>query len=164
MYANEVKGHLRAIDRKHHALIQSEIETQLINAPNVETRNRKPLKRPISFGAEWELRLGPKNRFRVFYQVNADSCEVHVLAIGVKERSRLLFGERSSKNENCIDRRCKGTIERYVKASLEGPVVVTRNGKAVAVLLAVTEDDELERLLLRTRPSSKHFWKSRSSD
>ncbi len=91
VYANEVKGHLRAIDRKHHALIQSEIETQLINAPNVETRNRKPLKRPISFGAEWELRLGPKNRFRVFYQVNADSCEVHVLAIGVKERSRLLF-------------------------------------------------------------------------
>ena len=92
VYADEVKGHLRAIEAKYHALIRSEIESQLINAPNVETRNRKPLKRPVSFGARWELRLGPKNRFRVFYQVNAESREVQVLAIGVKDRSRLFFG------------------------------------------------------------------------
>jgi len=26
------------------------------------------IKRPIAFGADWELRLGPKNRFRVFYR------------------------------------------------------------------------------------------------
>jgi prevent-host-death family protein len=36
----------------------------------------------------------------------------------------------------------------YLKASAAGPVVVTRNGKAVAVLLGVEDDDELERLLL----------------
>ena len=58
----------------------------------METRNRKPLKRPIAFGADWELRLGPDNRFRVFYQVNTESREVRVLAIGVKDRNRLLFG------------------------------------------------------------------------
>ncbi len=46
----------------------------------------------------------------------------------------------------------KAQLSAYVKASLEGPVVVTRNGKAVAVLLAVTEDDELERLLLAHSP------------
>jgi hypothetical protein len=92
VYADGVRKHLRAIEAKYHSLIQSGIETQLLHEPDVETRNRKPLKRPITFGADWELRLGPDNRFRVFYQVNRDSREVRVLAVGVKERSRLFFG------------------------------------------------------------------------
>jgi hypothetical protein len=92
VYADEVKGHLRAIETKYHSLIQAEIEGQLLFEPEVETRNRKPLKRPISLGADWELRLGPDNRFRVFYQVNPGSHAVHVLAIGVKDRNRLFIG------------------------------------------------------------------------
>jgi mRNA-degrading endonuclease RelE of RelBE toxin-antitoxin system len=92
VYADDVKKHLRAIEAKHHSAIQSAIETQLLHEPDVETRNRKPLKRPIAFGADWELRLGPDNRFRVFYQVNAESREVRVLAVGVKDRNRLYFG------------------------------------------------------------------------
>ena len=91
-YADEVKEHLRAIETKHHFLIQSEILAQLLHEPDVETRNRKPLKRPIAFGADWELRLGPDNRFRVFYQVIDETREVRVLAVGVKERNRLYFG------------------------------------------------------------------------
>jgi mRNA-degrading endonuclease RelE of RelBE toxin-antitoxin system len=92
VYADEVKDHLRAIEAKYHSVIQSGVETQLVHEPDVETRNRKPLKRPIAVGADWELRLGPDNRFRVFYQVNTESREVRVLAVGVKERSRLYFG------------------------------------------------------------------------
>ncbi|HZU38546.1 MAG TPA: hypothetical protein VFA18_21655 [Gemmataceae bacterium] len=92
VYADEVKEHLQAIETKYHSLIQSAIEAQLLHAPNMEARNRKPLKRPIGFGADWELRLGPKNRFRVFYQVHVAHREVRVLAIGVKDRSRLFFG------------------------------------------------------------------------
>jgi prevent-host-death family protein len=42
----------------------------------------------------------------------------------------------------------KARLSSYLKASAAGPVVVTRNGKAVAVLLGVSDDDELERLLL----------------
>lgn len=42
----------------------------------------------------------------------------------------------------------KARLSAYLKASEEGPVVVTRNGKPVAVLLAVENDEELERLLL----------------
>ena len=94
LYADEVKEHLRAIATRHLSLIQSGIETQLLHEPDVETRNRKPLKRPIAFGADWELRLGPDNRFRVFYQVNTESREVRVLAVGVKDRNRLYFGGR----------------------------------------------------------------------
>jgi hypothetical protein len=92
VYADEVKDHLRAIEAKYHSVIQTEIETQLLHDPDVETRNRKPLKRPIMFGADWELRLGPDNRFRVFYQVNTEAREVRVLGVGVKDRSRLFFG------------------------------------------------------------------------
>src|ERR1700674_2217524 len=46
----------------------------------------------------------------------------------------------------------KARLSAYLKQSEEGPVVVTRNGKAVAVLLAVTDDDELERLVLAHSP------------
>jgi mRNA-degrading endonuclease RelE of RelBE toxin-antitoxin system len=92
VYADEVKQHLRALETKYHSLIRSEAEAQLQVDPKVETRNRKPLKRPIAFGAEWELRLGPDNRFRVFYLVNDESREVRILAVGVKDRNRLLIG------------------------------------------------------------------------
>jgi hypothetical protein len=92
VYADELKVHLRAIQSKYHAMIQTEIEEQLLFEPDVETRNRKPLKRPVSFGADWELRLGPDNRFRVFYQVKTEDYQVRILAIGVKERNRLFIG------------------------------------------------------------------------
>src|SRR5438045_6698036 len=42
----------------------------------------------------------------------------------------------------------KARLSSYLKASASSPVVVTRNGKAVAVLLGVSDDDELERMLL----------------
>src|SRR5215831_15347847 len=46
----------------------------------------------------------------------------------------------------------KARLSAYLKESQNGPVVVTRNGKAVAVLLAVTDEDELERLVLAHSP------------
>jgi prevent-host-death family protein len=46
----------------------------------------------------------------------------------------------------------KARLSAYLKETREGPVIVTRNGKAVAVLLAVTDDDELERLVLAHSP------------
>jgi prevent-host-death family protein len=46
----------------------------------------------------------------------------------------------------------KARFSAYLKETQEGPVIVTRNGKAVAVLLAVTEEDELERLVLAHSP------------
>jgi prevent-host-death family protein len=46
----------------------------------------------------------------------------------------------------------KARLSAYLKESQQGPVVVTRNGKAVAVLIAVTDEDELERLLLAHSP------------
>jgi len=92
IYAPIVKGHLRAIEAKYHSLIRENIETQLQSEPDVETRNRKPLKHSVVLGANWEIRFGPNNRFRVFYKINHDDSCVEVLAIGEKRGERLMIG------------------------------------------------------------------------
>ena len=84
--------HLQVIDRKYHLLIRRTIETQLQFEPNVETRNRKPLKRSVEAGADWELRFGPDNRFRVFYSVEQENRQVFILAIGIKRGNLLIIG------------------------------------------------------------------------
>jgi prevent-host-death family protein len=42
----------------------------------------------------------------------------------------------------------KAQFSAYLKESEQGPVIVTRNGRPVAALLAVHDDEELERLVL----------------
>ena len=97
IYDPDVIAHLEAIEAKYHSLIRSTIEQQLQFELETATRNRKPLERPIDLGARWELRLGPANRFRVFYRVDAEHQQVRILAIGVKERSRLFIGGKEVK-------------------------------------------------------------------
>jgi prevent-host-death family protein len=46
----------------------------------------------------------------------------------------------------------KAHFSAFLKSSQEGPLVVTRNGKPVAVVLSVTDDEEVERLLLAYSP------------
>jgi len=46
----------------------------------------------------------------------------------------------------------KARLSSYLKATATGPVVVTRNGKAVAVLIGVNDDEELERMLFVHSP------------
>jgi len=92
IYAPQVKTHLQAIERKFHSLIRSTIETQLQFEPNIETQNRKPLKKSVELGADWEIRFGPDNRFRVFYSVEQENRQVFILAIGMKRGNRLIIG------------------------------------------------------------------------
>jgi len=92
IYAPRVKDDLKGIESKYYSLIRRTIEKQLRFEPDVETRNRKPLKRPIEFEPEWEIRFGPNNRFRVFYEVNRESYQVNILAIGEKKGSQLFIG------------------------------------------------------------------------
>lgn len=92
VYAPGVRQHLQPIEAKYYALIRDKIEEQLLYEPETETRNRKPLRQPAAFDAEWELRFGPDNRFRVLYEIDAPVRQVHVLAVGVKEGNRLLIG------------------------------------------------------------------------
>lgn len=90
-FAPEVVDHLVAIERKYHPLIQATLTEQLSYTPDLATRNRKPVEQPAPYAATWELRFGPGNRFRVFYDIDFRERIVWVLAIGVKKRERLYF-------------------------------------------------------------------------
>jgi len=46
----------------------------------------------------------------------------------------------------------KAKFSAYLKASEKGPVVVTKNGKPVAMLLSITDEDEIERMALAYSP------------
>ena len=64
------------------------VDEQLADQGAVETRNRKPM-RPNPL-APWELRVG---ELRVYYDVEEEPEKlVTVLAIGVKDRSRVIIG------------------------------------------------------------------------
>ena len=90
VYTNSFKQQLKLVEAKYHSLIRETLEKQLQYDPEVKTRNRKPLKKPMAFKAEWELRFGPNNRFRVLYSVKGQ--EVILLAFGEKVRNRLFVG------------------------------------------------------------------------
>jgi mRNA-degrading endonuclease RelE of RelBE toxin-antitoxin system len=63
------------------------MERQLLHEPERETRNRKRMKpdRP-GFVAPWELRVGD---LRVYYDVEAASSIVWIVAVGAKARERV---------------------------------------------------------------------------
>jgi hypothetical protein len=89
VFAPEAIDHVEAIERKYHRLIQQALDAQLCHTPGQQTRNRKPLQSPTPHAATWELRFGPHNRFRAFYEIDEAGRTVHILAIGVKEGGRL---------------------------------------------------------------------------
>src|ERR1700681_4317453 len=92
-FAPEAIEHMDLIESRYHGLLRRTIKEQLTHTPTEETRNRKPLDQPAPFEASWELRCGPANRYRVFYDVDTEEHTVQVLAIGVKDRNRLLIEE-----------------------------------------------------------------------
>jgi prevent-host-death family protein len=46
----------------------------------------------------------------------------------------------------------KAKLSAYLKESQEGPIIVTRNGKPVGVLLPVENEEDLERLIMAYSP------------
>jgi prevent-host-death family protein len=47
----------------------------------------------------------------------------------------------------------KARLSAYVdECTSEGPIIITRNGKPVAVLLAPTDEEDLDRLMLARSP------------
>ena len=92
IYARGVTKHLKSIDAKYDSLIRETIEEQLRFEPAVETKNRKPLRQPSPFAAQWEIRFGPDNRFRVLYDIDEVQRTVEIVAIGEKQGNSLIVG------------------------------------------------------------------------
>ena len=75
---------------------------------------------------------------------------VRILAIGVKEREKVAFGGEEGVRSMRIApvAEIKAQLSAFIKASEESPVVVTKNGKPVAVLIGTSDEDDIERLIL----------------
>ncbi|HEY3119388.1 MAG TPA: hypothetical protein VGL15_02105 [Vicinamibacteria bacterium] len=88
MYAPEVQDHLSRFAKRDQTMISDTVPRQLAHQPAVPTRNRKPLDaNPI---APWELRIGG---YRVYFEVNESAHSVRIVAVGLKDRDRVLIGE-----------------------------------------------------------------------
>ena len=46
----------------------------------------------------------------------------------------------------------KARFSNYLKQCTHGPIIVTKNGRPAAVLVSVSDEDELERLVLAHTP------------
>jgi prevent-host-death family protein len=51
----------------------------------------------------------------------------------------------------------KAKFSGFLKASQEGPVIVTKNGRPVAVLLSIKDEDEIERMILAYSPKFQNI-------
>ena len=91
IYAPATRDHLSAVETRHLSMIRTALEQHLSYDPDVTTRNRKPLQRPF-LEATWELRFGPGNTFRAFYDVDRDKRVVSIVAIGTKRGATLYVG------------------------------------------------------------------------
>jgi len=79
--------HLEGLRRYDRNRVLDAIRDHLAVRPTQETRHKKPLREnPL---ADWELRVQP---FRVFYDVDPAAKTVRILAIGHKQRDRLIIG------------------------------------------------------------------------
>jgi mRNA-degrading endonuclease RelE of RelBE toxin-antitoxin system len=89
--------HLNQLEPKYEKLLRRLLKEQLRHTPLGRTKNRKPLRQPAPFGASWELRCGPRNRFRILYEVDEESLVVLIQAVGVKEREQFRFAGKEDK-------------------------------------------------------------------
>lgn len=92
-YSPEAEDHMRWLTARQQKIVLDTVDRQLVNQPNVETRNRKPMRpNPV---APWELRIG---NLRVYYEVNDHpESTVVVLAVGIKDRDRVRIGGETVK-------------------------------------------------------------------
>jgi prevent-host-death family protein len=51
----------------------------------------------------------------------------------------------------------KAKFSGFLKASQEGPVIVTKNGRPVAVLISIKDEDEIERMILAYSPKFQNI-------
>jgi mRNA-degrading endonuclease RelE of RelBE toxin-antitoxin system len=87
----EAKEHLRGLPAQERTLVLDRVLEQLTHQPNVQTRNRKPL-RPNPL-ASWELRIG---RIRVYYDViEVPEPYVEIRGIGIKERHQVYIAGKA---------------------------------------------------------------------
>ncbi len=81
-FSTDAKEDLKSIRAHDRQMILDAIETQLIDAPTLETKKRKFLRNLVppfdAIPPIWQLRVGT---FRVFYDVSEEQFQVFVRAV-----------------------------------------------------------------------------------
>jgi len=95
------------------------------------------------------------NRFRVFYRMEEPANRIRILAIATKSRAGCVSGKGIRPMTIASLAEVKARFSAYIEACKKLPIVVTKNGRAAAVLLSVADDDELESILLACSPRFK---------
>jgi len=86
-WSPDARDHLSGLSANHRATVVDGAEKHLQDEPNVPAKKRKLLREnPL---ATWELRLGD---LRVFYNIDEPNHAVEIVAVGIKERNRLIIG------------------------------------------------------------------------
>ena len=87
-YSPETDAHLRCLTARQRSMVFDAVDERLSHEAAIETRNRKPMRpNPV---APWELRI---EDLRVYYDVQEEPEQVvTILAIGIKDRSRIIIG------------------------------------------------------------------------
>jgi len=86
IFAPSALDHLAGFEAGQRAALLNATKEQLTFEPSTQTLNRKHM-RPNPL-APWELRV---QRLRVYYEIEERAREVHILAIGVKDRERVII-------------------------------------------------------------------------
>lgn len=88
-YSPETESHFRYLSKQQQMTVLNTVEKQLQYQPDVETKNRKPM-RPNPL-APWELRIGA---LRVYYDFEAEPKRVvYIRSIGIKRRNDVRIGK-----------------------------------------------------------------------
>ena len=87
-YSPDAEDHFCALTARQRTTVLDEIDGQLQHQPDVETRNRKPMRpNPV---APWELRIGD---LRVYYDIEYEPVKrVLIRAVGIKTRNIVRIG------------------------------------------------------------------------
>lgn len=88
IYGAKIRKQMDALNRRDYLMISRAIESRLSYEPHVEVRNRKRLRSPV-MDATWQLRFGPMNAYRVFYNIDFTQRKVDLVSTGIKQRTRL---------------------------------------------------------------------------
>ena len=87
-YSPETEEHFRYLSKWQQTAVLDTVEKQLRFQPDIETRNRKPM-RPNPL-APWELRIG---KLRIYYDFESSPKKVvYIRAIGIKDRESVRIG------------------------------------------------------------------------
>jgi mRNA-degrading endonuclease RelE of RelBE toxin-antitoxin system len=89
-YSPAAEEHLRVLTARERSIVLDEVDMHLTHEPDVETRNRKPMRpNPV---APWELRIGA---LRVYYDIEHDPAKrVLIRAVGTKLRNAVRIGKK----------------------------------------------------------------------